>query len=154
MDIRDFIRNMFGQPNDQLSRSVIQNEISMYFDQHHDIDHGFCQCDDTNNPPESVRDGKLNVAMHFTVDGVLFVGVGQVDPLNQSVVDAEVSFFLQHTTHYLNINYFEPSSLVTEDFITLHPREGLGSHVTKLPGGTEHNETPSVLAPTLGYNQC
>jgi hypothetical protein len=126
MDIRDFIRNMFGQPNDNLSRAMIQHEISMYFDQHPDIDSGFVQCDDANNPPEAVRDGKLNVAMHIVVDGVLFAGVGQVDPLNQSVVDAEVNFFLQH----------------------ISPRATIMNAVPEVRGN--HNEMPDALARTLG----
>jgi hypothetical protein len=164
MDIRDFIRCMFGQPNDQMTRAMIQHEIRMYFDQHPDIDNGFCQCNDANNFPEAVMSGKLNVAMHFTVDGVLFVGAAQVDPLNQSVVDAEVNFFLQHNK----------PALVTEDFITPHHREGRGSRVTTLPGGDDlaeladlqyfqaklqanlklpsmEPEMPAALASTLGY---
>lgn len=98
MDIRDFIRNMFGQPNDALTRATIQNEISLYFNYHPDIDNGFCQCDDANNPPAEVRLGKLTVAMHFSIDGVLFVGAALVDPTSiasQSVVDVEINFFMQ-----------------------------------------------------------
>jgi len=95
MDVRDFIRNMFGHPNDAKTRAIIQNEISAYLNYNHDIDHGYCQCDDTNNPLNDVRYGKLTVAMHFSIDGVLFVGSAIVDPTSQSYVDVEVNFFMQ-----------------------------------------------------------
>ena len=97
MDIRDFIRNMFGQPNDPLTRATIQNEISLYFSYHPDLDNGFCQCDDYNNPPADVMQGKLNVAMNFSIDGVLFVGTAKVVPdVTTGYADVDVNFFMQH----------------------------------------------------------
>lgn len=148
LDVTDFLRTLVGENNDDITRAVIGLSLEKYLGACQEIMAYQVVCDDSNNPPENVINGKLDVDLFFVVDNISMRGNFKIEPGVSYYADINHEFYVRVKQADLQV---PKQDLITEDFITPHRSEGRGSRVTKLPGGFEYTEMPVSLVSTLGY---
>lgn len=166
LDLKDFLRSLVGQHNDQDTRDLVSDFIANYLNMHQEVSAVSILCDESNNQPSAVENGIFSINCYFCIDGVDVRMIGSVVP-SGNYVDVTNSI-----TYTSNINGTRLTYDLDKDEITIHPAPvvdqivyrnvyfiDLGDadlvaaceQVKQAMEQKESHEMPQSLATSLGY---